>query len=339
LFFITLLSVFSFNNTVLTENQTDKKNDIIILSNDKAHVGILRRAGGRIVQYKLAGGENVLKSDESLWDYEFNKTLDESIDMTIIPFNGHITWLGPQSEWWSKQNIQKDLRARKSKWPPDPYLIYAECEILDRSDTHIILKNPDSPYSGISLVKKISLLETGEVEIISEITNISDTTISWDIWFNTRLEGSSRFFVPLFSETDYRMEYFPKSFNVIKEEIINGYFTFNHNNEHSNKKIYSSKAFIYPAENKIYAFTGRNMFTIAFEMYDNTDIHPDQALVEIYNRIKPDQDNLLELEQHTKYVELKPGESFAGKIRWSLQEYIGEDNKYDQIEFIKSSAN
>lgn len=334
LYFLALLSIFTFSDLYIASD-TEKKENLIILKNEKSQLGIMKNAGGRIVFYKIPGGKNVLKSNEDLWEFKLDQPLSSALNMSIIPFNGHITWVGPQSEWWTQQDEITDLRDRRSKWPPDPYLIYAECEIIDRSDSHLVLKNPDSPFTQLSLIKTITLLENGDVEIHSEIENISDSAAAWDIWFNTRLNGDDRFFVPVKNADDIRMEYHPENFNVIEENIIDGFFTFSRKDNHYIRKIYSSKAYIYPADNKIFAFSGSNFFSISFEMFSREDIHPEQGLVEVYNRFKPDNDNLLELEHHTKYVQLQPGEKLRGTTHWSIREYKGENTIDEQIKYLK----
>ena len=78
---------------------------MIILSNDQVEVGVLPEVGGRVVLLRKPGLQNILKSDERLWvDAEKHKP-EISAFSDFKAFNGHIVWLGPQSEWWIHQDI------------------------------------------------------------------------------------------------------------------------------------------------------------------------------------------------------------------------------------------
>ena len=313
----------------------EKYEDLIMLSNENSELGILTSSGGRIVIYKRSDGDNILKSDSELWDDEFEEPIEDRLDMTIIPFNGHITWIGPQNEWWSHQDAEPRLKKIKSNWPPDPFLIYADCEVIEKSDSRIVLKNPDSPFSGISITKTITLLDNGDVELTSELTNIRDTTIAWDIWFNTRLDGEDRFFIKVDGNENIRLEESENAEFKILDTIMYKYLTFDLVDDNEVDAIYSTKAFIHPADDKLYAFSGNNLFTIKFKVHEKDAIHPDQALIEIYNRVKPDDDDLLELEYHSPYMRIKPGESITATEYWSLEEYNGSNDPEEQIKFIK----
>ncbi len=125
-----------------------------MLNNKNIEVGILTEAGGRIVILRKPGFKNILKSDSSLWidpEKHINKI---SAFSDFIAFNGHITWVGPQSEWWTHQNLNIERNKLKADWPPDPYLIYGSNEIISRSDTSIIMVGLKSPVSGLRIFKK-----------------------------------------------------------------------------------------------------------------------------------------------------------------------------------------
>ncbi|MEN8192225.1 MAG: DUF4380 domain-containing protein [Bacteroidota bacterium] len=334
-----LLQLLPFENTVLSSQKIDDHENLILIKNEIAEIGILKNAGGRIVLYRRIGGENILKTDENLWDYKFEKPLEECVDMNIVPFNGHITWIGPQSSWWVNQNINKELRDNKSNWPPDPFLIYSKCEVIDQTATSITLVNPVSPFSGIKLTKKITLKDNGDVEIFSEIKNTRDTTIAADIWFNTRLDGKSKFFIPVKDNNNIRIDRSNNSSKVIMERIINGYYTFEYKNIEKIVEKVSAKAFIYPNRNKIFSFSNSELLTITFEHYLKDLVHPEQAVVEVYNRYKPNGSSLLELEYHSPYTKLEPNETLNSTEYWSLTLYNGEDNIHSKLNFINQYQN
>ncbi len=81
-----------------------------------------------------------------------------------------------------------------------------------------------------------------------------------------------------------------------------------------------SKAFIYPSEGKITVKKPYGIMTINFELIDRSLIHPEQALVEVYNCISADgRSNILELEHHSAFKTLQPGESMVMEEAWILE--------------------
>ena len=327
--------LFSFITTCKSTGNKGEKitvNNLVVLNNNTLSLEVLPSVGGRIVSVKRNGGKNILKSDRKLWNYKFTDPVDKRIYNNIIPFNGHIIWVGPQNEWWSRQNILQDLHDKKAVWPPDPYLIYGSYEILEQENDYLKLLGPASKYTGVSLTKTI-ILNSGKIIVKAEAKNTWQKPIAWDLWFNTRLDGFSKVYVPVADEKDIRVKYMEGN-NEMPYKIENGYFFFNTTVSVLQKKRRAGKAFIYPSANKIFAFTDSEMFIIHFEKYDRKLIHPAQGMVEIYNSVDSKKDALMELEYHTPYQTINPEESIAGKEIWEVVEYRNGNSSNEQIDFI-----
>ena len=319
------------------QNYEDAKNSSIVkLKNQNAEVTILTNAGGRVVEYKRCGSQNVLKSDSSLWNLKLTKPLDELLDNNIIPFNGHIAWVGPQSDWWTQQNKNKKKRNDKSIWPPDPYLIYADCKIIKQTDSSVVLGNPASPFTRIKLTKSFVLKKNGNVILETVIKNISNSLVSWDIWLNTRVDGFNKCYVPIDNVDDIRLSKKNNYSDFMNHKIEKGYFTFEPSYPKNNAKRVA-KAFIKPSSNKMFYFSNRDLFIIEYDLYNPKETHPEQGMVELYNEVDSDGEALLELEYHSPYKKLEPGQTLTTKVWWSLTKYDGNSERETQIDFINKN--
>ena len=320
-------------NMQLKQTEQSQTN-LITLSNDRVSVTIAPGLGGRIVAFSFKGKPNVLKSDSNYWDYRFKVPVEERIYNQILPLQGHIVWLGPQSQWWTKQDIKKDLKKKASRWPPDPYLIYSTFEIVQQEADFVHLKGPESVYSGVQLEKKIRLLEDNRLSFMVEAENIRREAISWDLWLNTRMDGFCRVYVPVEKKTDVRLQYRNNTeFESMPYTIENGYFHFLTRKPSKRNKI-DGKAFLYPAGSQIFAFTKNEVLIIHFDRYDRKKVHPEQGLIEIYNSVTQNGDALMELEYHTPYTTLQPGEKMQGNEIWELVEYNGTSDFHAQRRFM-----
>ena len=81
--------------------------DLVELTNGTVVVGVLPPLGGRVVLLKTAGGENLLDSDPRLWKPPFPPP---AIDTPFKPWNGRIVWVGPQTGFWSQQDLKPEHR-------------------------------------------------------------------------------------------------------------------------------------------------------------------------------------------------------------------------------------
>jgi len=200
---------------------------LIVLSNENIEIGILPEVAGRIVMLRKPGMKNILRSDEEMWPEAAEKKPEINAFANFTAFNGNITWIGPQKEWWIHQDLNEERKSTKADWPPDPYTIYSKYEITEQLKSYIRLAGPVSPINGLSLIKEYSITEEGKVKIKITATNERETAVSWDLWMLTRLDGFSKAYVPVEQDEIFKL--------IIKEnkkvettpyKIENNYFTF-----------------------------------------------------------------------------------------------------------------
>src|ERR1035437_7625364 len=127
----------------------------VLLSKGSLFIKILPHIGATIVSLEKGGSGNLFKSDSTLWDDKDIPALSAYSDFKA--YNGHTIWVGPQSEWWTKQNINTDRRDSAAPWPPDPYMAYGEYTTLRSDKNCISLESPESPISGINVTKEIAI--------------------------------------------------------------------------------------------------------------------------------------------------------------------------------------
>ncbi len=323
-----ILSVFVFCSV--------KKDDLIILHNDKVELGILTEVGGRVVLLRKPGLQNVFKSDDRLWRNPKENRPEISAFSDFKAYNGHIVWVGPQSEWWTHQNLNEQRRASKADWPPDPYLIYGKYKVIEQDHSRIKMRSPASPISGIRLFKEISLESDGKVIFTATAENISKDTICWDLWMNTRLDGFAKAYVPV---GDAGIREFIHSEDDIKEitpfKIESGYFSFSPSIPTKPKKEQVQEVHLSPLKGFIAGFTGQQMLLIRFDLLDEDRIHPEHGQVELYSFIdSAATDPLLELEVHSEYKSLAPGATMSFTEIWEILPYNGKDNAAEQRKFL-----
>ncbi len=312
-----------------------ENNHIQYISNSDVTVGISAKIGGTIVFVSKANSENILKSDSTLWNPDLRPDITENSD--FIPYNGHTVWLGPQSEWWTKQNLNELRKNEKAVWPPDPFITMGEYSIISQNEWSIKLLSPESPISGIYMEKEIAVNPDGSIFVQVSIINSSTENVSWDIWFNTRLSGWNKVYVPALEENCKIVPVLHNSSEEMPYEITNGYFTYLPVAPNANKNERSSKAFIYPELPIMHAFTKNHVISISFVKHDVSEIHTEQGHVEIYNHTEHNAENaLLEMEYHSPYTTLAPGQNLQAWEVWTIEEHNNITNTLEQIEFLNN---
>lgn len=328
-FILTLLIItITYNSMAMTNNES-----VVYIGNGNVHVGILVEVGGTIVSLRYKDGENILHSDSTLWNEPKADRLVVRADTLWKAYHGHTVWLGPQADWWAKQDLNPHLKRKKSNWPPDPWLIFSCYKILQHTDSCLIIESPESPISGVSMTKNISISHSGKVSITVTVKNTGNKPVSWDIWMNTYMNGMDKAYVPIIKKKDIQMD--PLK-SAVPSVITNGYFTFQPVRPEK-VPVLDSKAFIYPSKPLIAGFTKNYMLLIRFEKHKKSTIHPNQSLVELYNTLTIDsKQDLLELEYHSPYKTLKPGESMHAWETWEVHAYYGPDCQQSHIEFLNT---
>ncbi len=265
---------------------TQKSNSLIILRNKNIEVRILSEVGGRIVLLRKPGFKNILKSDEKLWQNPEKQKPKISAFSDFKAFNGHITWVGPQSEWWTHQTLNMKRKKEKADWPPDPYLIYGKNKILSKSDSSVKMLGPVSPISGVRIYKEILIQSSGVVTITSTAENIKKENVSLDLWMLTRLDGFAKTYVSIEKNGILKFVYSEnKSRETTPHKIIEGYFTFNPSSPAGEKTEQVQEVHLYPEKNFIAGFSEGQMLLIRYNKLNKNLVHPHHGLVELYNNI------------------------------------------------------
>lgn len=300
---------------------------VVYLQNNSIKIGVLPAVGGRMVFYGEPIGENMLLSDSSLWNEPLENRMIVEPEASFKPYFGLITWVGPQSEWWSHQDV---IPSKKGNvWPPDPYLIYSSFVVSELTDTSIILTGPESPISGVQLTKYF-VLEGNVLKIKVEAKNIRKTSVAWDLWSNARFDAFTKFKVPCDSSGIVKIN---TQENTTEEELEvelkDGYFTTNPQQPSDSTKRRVLKAFLYPKEGKIFVNKNSTQLCIEFNKVPFELIHSEQALVEVYNCVdSKGVETVLELEHHSAYTNLEPSEVMELTETWSLTKH---DNSLKDI--------
>ena len=157
--------------------------------------------GGRVVELRTAGGENLLDADPRLWREPFPPA---ELRTPFAPWNGHTYWVGPQSAWWTQQDLDPERRAAKATWPPDPFHQTARYEVRESSATRALLESPRSPITGFKRRLEVELVGARRVRIRVTAMNVRTTGVAWSLYSNTRVRPDGWAYVRLAPEADRR---------------------------------------------------------------------------------------------------------------------------------------
>jgi hypothetical protein len=317
-----------------THNSASK---LLTLSNGQIEISILTDAGAALVHASLAGKPNILNSDSTLWNETAEQRASLDPKAPFRSYNGHISWLSPQTEWWINQDSLPELKAAKSVWPPDPILTLAPYRIISQTGTEITLESPESPYSQMQFTKTFRI-DGNKVYLTTIARNIGKEAVSWGLWHNTRMNGWDAVFAETDSATALReIEYIAQG--EIQKPGMNwkdGFHTFNSHTPEGEQEMYRAKAFL-NVEKPLIAGNHQNQWLIIrSEPIDPAAIHPNQARVEIYieNSHSPETD-LQELEMQFEYKKIEPGETIEASETWEILPGSGLTNKMELLEELK----
>ncbi len=292
--------------------------------------------GGRVVLLQRSGGANILKVDLDLLSGAAVRPRTISVRYRFRQWNGHTVWCGPQSAFWADQNVYPQRRRRRANWPPDPYGEIGWFTTIARTPQSVTLEGPESPVTGLQLTKTIELTH-GTVRLSVCARNIRDRAVSWDLWPNTRVDGMSRVYVPASEDDVLRVQTgHGRRAEPMAHSIVDGCFTFLPEAPVDGAVLRYGKAFLHPPRGEMAAFCGSDVLRIRFDTVARKRVHPEQALVELYNMVNRSGESLLELETHGPYRTLQPGEVMRVEQTWDLYEYAGGDSDTERIAFVKS---
>jgi hypothetical protein len=252
-------------------------------------------------------------------------------------YNGHTVWLGPQTAWWAQQNVDPSLAYSGAQWPPDPYLAFGRYSILASTDSSVILQSPASPFSGVQMTKEIVITGPNKIRFTATIRNIRQEPVSWDLWMNTRLDAKARVYVPVAGIGNIKRVSAGQgsSSQALSYTRQDGYLTFIPQLPGPDKKNRFTKLYLQPEAPWIAAFTKNHLFIKRFKAHPEESIHPEQALVELYNCMSMNpSENVLELEHHGPYKELQPGGEISETEEWKIIPYTGNRETDAEIRFL-----
>lgn len=307
----------------------------LTLETDAMVADVTPDIGGRLLSVALPGEENFLRLGDAVIS-EPDPYVGPDADN--IGYLGHEVWLGPQSQWWQQQLVNPARAAEKAVWPPDPYIILNRNHVVVSDEQQVVMRSPASPVSGVVLEKRFAIVQgkANQLQLTVVATNIRDTPVAWDLWFNTRVAPHTQVYVPVASAGDVRINQLEdETRGPILSQLEQGLFTLVAQ-PHSEKPGRRGKAFIQPSAGWLAAFRGDQLLIIRFPLQPLAAIHPEQGQVELYWDYLADDtaDGLLELETHAPYLKLQPGEQMQAQQTWELRPYKGAATPQAQRAFL-----
>lgn len=309
-------------------NATDVER--IRLQSTEIVVEITPALGGRVLHAGRVDRPNLIRIGEPVAS---QPTPGVSADADDIGYLGHDVWLGPQSGWWSDQDVNPSRRAAKAVWPPDPYLAFAGTRVVARSPERLVLEGIDSPVTGVRLLKSFALDPADPSTLIVTATarNIRGRPVARDLWFNTRTSAATRVYVPVANTRDVRVEGEDGAVPVWR--IEHGVFSFQPMSP--DLPMRRGKVFLQPSAGWMAGFAHGQAFVIRFDHQPRAVIHPEHGQVELYLDHASDvQAGLLEMEVHAPFRILAAGEAMQARERWTLLAYDGPETQDAQIAFL-----
>ena len=295
--------------------------------------------GGRLLAFSLAGKPNFLKFDEQAGDPA--QAIDARTDN--VGYLGHEIWLGPQSQWWTRQNVNPERAADKTPWPPDPYLSLAKYTVAKKTAQELIVDSPASPVSGIALSKRYALVpgKPNSLQVEVSATNRRQREVAWDIWFNTRTYGDTRVYVPLADGAEVRTQAIGSDAAApLRYTVAERIFSLDLVAPPPGQSARNGKIFLQPAYGWMAGFRGEQAFIVQFPLQARSAIHPDQGQIELFSHYQPAEMNmsLLEMEVHAPYVALEPGMTMKAAELWTIVPYEGPATRAAHIAFLRKQA-
>ncbi len=308
----------------------------IDLTNGRIVLGVLPSLGGRVVRLQTSGGENVLDSDPKYWLPPYPAP---ALDTKFQPWNGRIVWVGPQSGFWSQQELEPELKKAKAVWPPDPFNETGRFEVVERTPTRLRLKGTTSPVSGLAFEHEYAITGERTVRMKTTATNGRLAPVAWDLWPNTRVRPEAFPYVPLDPRQRLRMDG-PKAGEVeagaYPSAVYGPWLTLapGAQPEAPRRRLWA-KAYVQPARGLIACFVGQKLLLIRAELVPMERLHPEQAFVEIYRGAGKDA-TVLELEMHGPYQTLAPGAQMSFEQTFELVDYDGATTLEGHLKRLES---
>ncbi|HVQ29547.1 MAG TPA: DUF4380 domain-containing protein [Vicinamibacteria bacterium] len=315
--------------TTPTEHPT-----VVRLTNGSLVVSVAPLLGGRVVELRTATGENLLNADPRYWSAP---PPPPELGTPFEPWNGHTYWVGPQSAWWTQQDLDAERRKARAPWPPDPFQETARYEIRERSETRLVLESTSSPITGLSRRLEVELVAPRMVRLRVTATNVRPKPVAWDLWSNTRARPEGWAYVRLAEGGIRKVDGPGDGSPAYPHAERRGFFV----SPPGEKPIApqaqrTSKAFLRPESGEIDYFRGHELLRKRTDAKAESRLHPEQALVEIYRSAgREPAEDLLELEMHGPYETLAPGATLSFEETWEVVDYPGPADPEAHVAFLE----
>lgn len=333
------LSAFTFS-ALLCAASACAQIEKLTLNNGVIKVEVTPDIGGRLVSFALKDQPSFLL----LADLNTKNTRPQvSPESENIGYLGHEMWVGPQSQWWLQQKANPKRAAEKAVWPPDPYLILAKNTVLENSPERIVLKSPESPVSGVQMVKAYALVpeRKNSLKLQVRATNIRKDNVAWDIWFNTRVPANTLVYVPVVNAADVQQKNMEDATNAaLTYTLSDGVLSLDMTQPPAGKVSRKGKLMIQPSQGWMASFRDKQVFIVQFPLQPKSAIHPEQGQIELYNEYNPSklEEGVLELEVHAPYKQLAPKEFMIADETWTILEYKGLETRAAHVAFLRKLA-
>ena len=310
------------------------------LNNGVVKADITPEIGGRLVSFSLNDQPNfLLLADLNTKDTRPQVTPESD----NIGYLGHEMWVGPQSQWWVQQKANAKRAVEKAVWPPDPYLILAKNTVLEHSAERVVLKSPESPVSGVQMVKAYALVPERKNSLRLQVraTNIRKENVAWDLWFNTRVPSNTLVYVPVADAADVLQKKLEDASNAPLVYTINdGVLSLDMTQPPAGKVSRKGKLMIQPSQGWMASFRDKQVFIVQFPLQPKSTIHPEQGQIELYNEYNPSNlaEGLMEMEVHAPYKQLAPKEFMIADETWTILEYKGPATRNAHVAFLRKLA-
>lgn len=303
-----------------------------ILETNKLELRVAPEAGGRVLFLALHNHPNFLKTGTAITQRPL-AVIDENTP--FIPYFGHEVWFGPQNEWWTHQSLLPKRKQQQSIWPPDPFTSFSANHLVTKTSKKILLKSSASPVNGLQVEKNFALVadNDSQVDLVVDARNTRDQPVAWDVWFNTRTFATTQIYAPVSENVNVRRLDWEAS---VPYDTRDGLLSLGLKPTDTPKKPIKGKIFFQPSEGWFAAFNQRQLLIVQFPLQPVEKIHPEQGQLEFYLEYDSADKNggMLEMEVHSAYQKLAPGESIKATERWTLIEYSGDDSFEMQREFL-----
>lgn len=318
----------------------DSKNDnsgveVFTFENATVKLQVTPDIGGRILSVQLHGHENFLLLGDAVQKIPKPEVTAQTYH---IPYMGHETWVSPQSVWWTKQTENKRRFDEKSVWPPDPYLVLSQYQVLEKTASTLVLQGPPSAISGVEMRKSFSFDEaSGRIDLVAEIKNIRTEPVEWGVWFNTRVHQDTQVYLPVVGEENVRVNNILSTAAApIDYHLSDGILSIDLSPPTAGKTTKHGKIFVQPSAGWMAGFRAGQLFIISFPLQPREAIHPEQGQLELYHDYRPTSpaEGVLEMELHGPYRKLEPGETVASTETWTLVAYSGDNTREAHLSFL-----